>query len=112
MWTEYFRMKGVRRGRIITPSHGELDFSQDDIPTEICLELFENDFPYLEITPEGKKKFYGIEAETTGPDVEFEPLPPGEDEPDKLKESVPVRPDIPASEPEFATKKKRKRKPE
>lgn len=94
MWTEYFMMKGVRRGRIITPSHGELDFSQDNIPAEICLELFEKDFPYLEITPEGKKKFYGIDVQSEFaeiPNVEFEPLPPAEDDPDKLKISLPKR---------------------
>ena len=59
MWTEYFEMKLVLRGRIITPLHGELDFLRDDIPVKTCKELFESGFPYLEITQLGKQVLYG-----------------------------------------------------
>lgn len=61
MWTKYFKVIKVRPGKIVTSSHGELDFSRDNISVEICKELFESDFPYLEITEEGKKELYGIE---------------------------------------------------
>jgi len=61
MWTKYFKVIKVRPGRIVTSSHGELDFSRNDIPIEICKELFEADFPYLDITEEGKRELYGIE---------------------------------------------------
>ena len=108
MWTKYFKLVKVRPGRIITPSHGELDFSRDNIPVETCKQLFEADFPYLEITEEGKKEFYGIvpEAEPVMvPDLNkedaielmeafdpvFEPLPDADENPDELKESVPIR---------------------
>ena len=60
MWTKYFKFVKLRRGRVITPSHGEIDFSRDDLPVETCRQLFESDFPYLEITEEGKKELYGI----------------------------------------------------
>lgn len=60
MWTKYFKLVGLRRGRVITPSHGEIDFSRDDITVETCKQLFESDFPYLEITEEGEKEIYGI----------------------------------------------------
>lgn len=63
MWTEYFRVKGIRRGRVVTPCHGEIDFSRDDLRIETLQELYESDFPYLEITEEGKKELYGIDLE-------------------------------------------------
>ena len=61
MWTDYFRFIKLRRGRVIVPIHGEIDFSRDDIPVEICKELFESEFPYLELTELGKKQLYEIE---------------------------------------------------
>lgn len=64
MWTKYFKVVKIRRGRVLTPRHGEIDFSRDNIPVEICKELFEEDFPYLEITEEGKRELYGIGVET------------------------------------------------
>ena len=67
MWTDYFYFIKLRRGRVITPSHGEIDFGRDDISVETCKELFDREFPYLELTEEGKKELYGI--------VEDPPLP-------------------------------------
>ena len=60
MWTQYFNFIKLRRGRVIVPIHGEIDFSRDDIPVEICKELFDKGFPYLELTELGKKQLYGI----------------------------------------------------
>ena len=60
MWTDYFRFIKLRRGRVITPSHGEIDFSRDDISVETCKDLFDQRFPYLELTEVGKKELYGI----------------------------------------------------
>lgn len=60
MWTNYFNFIKLRRGRVITPSHGEIDFSRDDIPVEVCRELYDRGFPYLELKEMGKKEFYGI----------------------------------------------------
>jgi hypothetical protein len=60
MWTDYFRFVKLRRGRVITPSHGEIDFNREDIPVETCKELFNSGFPYLELTEVGKKELYGI----------------------------------------------------
>jgi hypothetical protein len=58
MWTEYFNFIKLRRGRVIVPFHGEIDFSRDDIPLEICKELFDKGFPYLELTEIGKQELY------------------------------------------------------
>jgi hypothetical protein len=63
MWTDYFRFIKLRRGRVITPSHGEIDFSRDDVPVETCRELYEKGFPYLELTEEGEQKLFCIEPE-------------------------------------------------
>jgi hypothetical protein len=60
MWTQYFNFIKLLRGRVIVPIHGEIDFSRDDIPLEICKELFDKGFPYLELTELGKKELYGI----------------------------------------------------
>ena len=68
MWTEYFKMKKVLRGRIITPSHGELDFRRDNIPVETCMQLYESDFPYLELTELGKEVLYGHQPIQINPD--------------------------------------------
>jgi hypothetical protein len=58
MWTDYFRFIKLRRGRVITPSHGEIDFSRDDIPVETCKALYDKGFPYLELTATGTKELY------------------------------------------------------
>ena len=58
MWTKYFNFIKLRRGRVIVPVHGEIDFSRDDIPTELCKELFDKGFPYLELTELGKQELY------------------------------------------------------
>jgi hypothetical protein len=88
MWTKYFNMVKVRRGRVITPRHGEIDFSLDDIPVETCKELFEEDFPYLEITEEGKRELYGIEpTEKSKPEIEIlqETVEPKDSPPNRKK---------------------------
>jgi len=71
MWTQYFNFIKLRRGRVIVPIHGEIDFSRDDIPVEICKELFDKGFPYLEITKLGKQELYPQE-----PDPMDQPLGP------------------------------------
>ena len=61
MWTQYFNFIKLRRGRVIVPFHGEIDFSRDDIPLKICKELFDKGFPYLELTELGKQELVRIE---------------------------------------------------
>jgi len=58
MWIKYFNFIKLRRGRVIVPIHGEIDFSRDDIPVEICKELFDKGFPYLELTELGEQELY------------------------------------------------------
>jgi len=67
MWTKYFNFIKLRCGRVIVPIHGEIDFSRDDIPLEICKELFEKGFPYLKLTELGKRELFGIEEKNPLP---------------------------------------------
>lgn len=60
MWTNYFNFIKLRRGRVIVPVLGEIDFSRDNIPIETCKELYEKGFPYLELTELGKQELDGI----------------------------------------------------
>ena len=70
MWTKYFNFIKLRRGRVIVPFHGEIDFSRDDIPVEICKKLYEKGFPYLELTELGKSELYRVTSETLLPKQE------------------------------------------
>lgn len=87
MWHNYFKFIRLVPGRVITARFGELDFS-GDVPIEICKALYEDDFPYLEITEEGKNKLYGDEIK--GSDPVFEPLPDTHNETEKEKTSIPI----------------------
>jgi len=59
MWQEYFRFVKLKPGKVFTALLGEIDFSSDSIPLEKIKQLYESNFPYLEITEEGKKRFGG-----------------------------------------------------
>jgi len=60
MWQNYFKLIRLKPGRVITHLYGEIDFSRDNLSLEVLKKLYESDFPYLEITPLGKTKIYGI----------------------------------------------------
>ena len=60
MWKKYFKVVGIVPGPVIIYGFGTVDFSRDDLPVELCKQLFEADSRYLKITPEGKEKLYGI----------------------------------------------------
>lgn len=83
MWKKYFKVIKIIPGKVVTPLFGVIDFSSDNIPLEKVIALFESDFPYLQLTPEGEHAIYGV------------PLP---------------EPDVPAPAKQTAPKKKRKDK--
>jgi len=60
MWRRYFKLIKLRPGKVINQEFGEIDFRKDNIPVDTLKKLFESDFPYLEITDEGKEVLYGI----------------------------------------------------
>ena len=60
MWKKYFRFVKLKPGRVVTALLGEIDFSRDDIPLDQIKVLYESDFPYLQITEEGKAEIYGL----------------------------------------------------
>lgn len=51
-------------GKVIVQGHGTIDFS-GDVPVELCQQLWENDFEFLQITEEGKRALYGVKSHTT-----------------------------------------------
>ena len=59
MWQEYFRLVKLKPGKVVTALLGEIDFSSDSIPLEKIKQLYESNFPYLEITEQGKSELYG-----------------------------------------------------
>ena len=65
MWQAYFKVIGIQPGRVVTPRHGCLDFSSQDLPVETLKELYEEGFPYLKITRKGRKELYGTKLPET-----------------------------------------------
>ena len=59
MWKRYFNFIKLKPGKVVTAQFGEIDFSADNIGIEIIQALYENGFPYIEITEEGKVELYG-----------------------------------------------------
>ena len=59
-WTDYFTLVKVRPGRIVTPRFGTLDFADPSLPVDKVQALFEDDFPYLKITPLGMDTLYPV----------------------------------------------------
>jgi len=59
MWKQYFKFVKLKPGKVVTSQFGEIDFNADSICIEIIKALYENGFPYLEITEEGKAELYG-----------------------------------------------------
>ncbi len=69
MWRRYFKLKLVP-GVVITQKFGRIDFKNEKIDIEILRELYEDDFPYLELTEYGKHRLYGIEPSPAPQPVE------------------------------------------
>ncbi len=61
MWKQYFKFVKLKPGKVVTAQFGEIDFSADTIGIEIIKALYENGFPYLEITQQGKAEISGLE---------------------------------------------------
>jgi hypothetical protein len=59
MWKKYFKVVGIVPGPVIIQGVGEIDFASDKLDKQMCLQLFENDCRYLQLTAEGREHFYG-----------------------------------------------------
>ena len=58
MWKSYFKFIKLVPGKVVVKHHGTIDFSKDNLPVDLIKDLFDDNFPYLEMTAEGKRKFY------------------------------------------------------
>lgn len=61
MWRRYFKLVKLVPGKVIVQGHGTIDFA-GDVSVELCQQLWENDFEFLEITEEGKRELYGVQS--------------------------------------------------
>jgi hypothetical protein len=84
IWTDYFTLIKVLPGRIVTPRFGTLDFSDPKLPVDKLQALFEDDFPYLKITPLGMEVLYPVPPLAKLPSKKVESLTPAR-KPVKLK---------------------------
>ena len=113
MWRRLFIFKAVP-GIIINPRYGRIDFRRDDLPVDMLQDLYENDFPYLELTPAGKQELYGIHDGNHQVRTSGEPAgPSGSGDPMEIREIEPVLPKVdhdPDKEPDAKRKKSRSRK--
>ena len=69
MWKRYFKFIKLKPGKVVTAQFGEIDFSADNIGIEIIQALYENGFPYLEITEEGKAGLYPAISEMENTEI-------------------------------------------
>lgn len=60
-------------GKVVTAQFGEIDFSADNIGIDIIKSLYENGFPYLEITEEGKAELYGTVSKMENVEIMIKP---------------------------------------
>ncbi len=88
MWHQYFKVKKIRPGRVVVPGHGTLDFSKSNIPVAVCQELYEKEFPYLELTELGKEKLYGVKPQPDQPSTDSQT----EKDPSPFKKSSAKKP--------------------
>ncbi len=72
IWTDYFNLIKVLPGRIVTPRFGTLDFGDLSLPVEKVLALYEDGFPYLELTALGKEALRPL-SEPADPGQGIEP---------------------------------------
>lgn len=102
MWRKYFTVVKVVPGRIKTPRHGLIDLASDNLNVETLRELYEEDWPYIEITAAGREFLYG--EKPTDPIIE----PVSEADPDPIPEPEPVvEPD--PEDPQASPRKPRSR---
>lgn len=55
-WKNKYKVIGVKPGKVITPKHGTIDLSREDIPLETLDQLNAEGFPYIERIHSGEKK--------------------------------------------------------
>ena len=68
MWRKYFRFKLVP-GLMIHPRFGRIDFRRDDLDIDMLKQIVVGGAYYLELTPDGQKKLYGVEVQADVPEV-------------------------------------------
>ncbi|HZK93324.1 MAG TPA: hypothetical protein VFC67_03890 [Prolixibacteraceae bacterium] len=73
MWKQYFKFVKLKTGKVVTSKFGKIDFTANNIGIEIIKTLYENGFPYLEITEEGKVELYGTVSKMENVEMMIKP---------------------------------------
>jgi hypothetical protein len=78
MWRKYFKLIKLVPGVVVTRQLGKIDFRSDNLKVSDLQRLYEDDFPYLELTSEGRRVLYGIEpsVKLSTPKPEMPPMMP------------------------------------
>ena len=50
-WRSKYKVVRIVPGKVIVKRYGEIDFSRDDLPEELCEKLIKEGCPYLEKIP-------------------------------------------------------------
>lgn len=73
-WKKYFRVIKIVPGKVIFAKTGQtIDLSKENHELSKIKDLYENDFPYLELTRFGANEIYGTKTKVKSKDkVEIE----------------------------------------
>lgn len=55
-WKQKYKVVGVKPGPVITPKHGTINLTREDIPLEKMDQLYAEGFPYIERIHSAEKK--------------------------------------------------------
>ncbi|HEY5592158.1 MAG TPA: hypothetical protein VIK55_14230, partial [Paludibacter sp.] len=69
----HFKFVKLKTGKVVTSKFGKIDFTANNIGIEIIKTLYENGFPYLEITEEGKVELYGTVSKMENVEMMIKP---------------------------------------
>lgn len=81
MWQKYFNVIKITPGRIVSPRFGTIDLANPNIKLEIITQLYEDNCPYLQITPLGLQEIYDITPVQTQNLASPPPPPPQPSQP-------------------------------
>lgn len=55
LWTTYYKVVGIKPGKVVVPGIGEVDLSNEKLPVEFVQKIHDKGCQFLELTEEGKK---------------------------------------------------------
>ena len=56
-WTTYYKVVGIKPGKVVIPGTGEVDLSDEKLSLDMVRRIHNKGCHFLELTEEGKKMF-------------------------------------------------------